>query len=399
MPRARKYNARGGALPSRSILHQLSKASYEENPPHVVDDGKEAWRLLHRTPTLAFYAPGDLLDKRIVIAVRGTNDLRDIRADVSIAFGRLEHSRRWKDDEREVRLFQASHPQSEWTYYGVGHSLGGAICDLLLKYGYIQQAFSYNPALADASHLAESPAETKHTRVYEQNDPLGRIGRAFGLQGSEVQDRGAETTLGAHKLENFEGGSLFVPAQTKKTAKATPKELATELGNDDLLRACPGAAWIRYPELANFASIDDVLAQSPIRCVFILYLIESASEGHWTLLFQRGNSIEFFDPLGIGCDNELAWVQSDKRAALGESKPLLLSLLLAPTQHKHVLFNKYDFQKESVRIQTCGRWCLVRAHCNDIDDDEFHSFILSQAKKMHCDLDSCVVELSRPLLK
>jgi hypothetical protein len=395
MPRARKFKVQGGALPSRSILHQLAKASYEERPEHVVDDGKEAWHLLHRTPTLAFYAPGDLNDHRIVIAVRGTNDFRDVRADVSIAFGRLEHSRRWKEDEREVRLFQASHPQSQWTYYGVGHSLGGAICDLLLKHGYITQAFSYNPALASAAHLAETP-DQKHTRVYEKSDPLGRIGRAFGLQGAEIQDKGAETTLGAHRLSNFEGGALEADGDG---ATATPQELATELGNDDLLRALPGAAWLKYPDLANYSSIDAVLSLSRIRCVFILYLIESASEGHWTLLFERGDTIEFFDPLGLGCDNELAWVQADKRAELGETKPLLLTLLLAPTQRKHVLFNKYDFQKQAVRIQTCGRWCLVRAACREMDDDAFHSFILSQAKKMRCDWDSCVVELSRPLLK
>lgn len=174
--------------------------------------------------------------------------------------------------------------------------------------------------------------------------------------------------------------------------------VSERLSADQLLKAVPGASFLKYPDIARFHSVDDLLATSQIQVVFVLYLTAENS-GHWTVLFRRSDGvIEFFDPYGIAVDNELSFVAPDARVALKETTPLILSLLVKSGQHEKWTWNKYDLQSDDPRYQTCGRWAILRALHRDMNDEQFHAFIKKEAQKDKGNFDFTAVRLTDPLL-
>jgi hypothetical protein len=205
----------GGAMPSRALLQQIAKQSYESSPAPKIDN----LTLVSATPTLKFYeAP----DNTIVVGIRGTNptDAQDLKADASIAVGQLESSKRFKSDLAALQNFQSRYSPSTYDYYGVGHSLGGAILDAFLTNGFLKNGVSYNPAV-QPQNLRN--ADIKNERVFAENDPLYALAKPFLARAPEVrkarQKKWWEKLVSAipyvnkaydlysgHQLDNFEGG-------------------------------------------------------------------------------------------------------------------------------------------------------------------------------------------------
>jgi len=186
-------------VPPKSLMVKIADASYEVSPPKEID----GWVLLKATRTLKFYKKG----KVILVGIRGTADGRDFRADLKIIKSRLDKSARYKQD-LEV-LTKVYNENSGDTFYGVGHSLGGAILDLFLQTGMVSKGISYNPAV-------EKPFfnSTKNYRIYMENDPLynfiGQYTRLGEVRKQPAVSRndavGAVQSVKAHLLSNFEGG-------------------------------------------------------------------------------------------------------------------------------------------------------------------------------------------------
>lgn len=205
----------GGAMPSRALLQQIAKQSYETSPAPKIDN----LTLVSATPTLKFYeAP----DNTIVVGIRGTNptDVQDLKADASIAVGQLESSKRFNSDLVALRNFQTRYSPSTYDYYGVGHSLGGAILDAFLTNGFLKNGVSYNPAI-QPQNLTKT--DIKNERVFAENDPLYALAKPFLARAPEVrkarQKKWWEKLVSAipyvnkaydlysgHQLDNFEGG-------------------------------------------------------------------------------------------------------------------------------------------------------------------------------------------------
>lgn len=196
------------SIPDVSKLQKMVKESYEEGK------SVEDWDLIKSTPTLKFY----FRDGSLVIAIRGTADARDIKADVLIAFGQLENSDRFKEDLAKVQeVIQQVEPSH---VFGVGHSLGGAILDLFLKKGLIEKGVSYNPAVQPQDITRTLP----NRRIYMSSDPLYLLIGRFLSQKPEVRDSKqslftklvqlsptgnvltANSYLKSHYLDQFEGG-------------------------------------------------------------------------------------------------------------------------------------------------------------------------------------------------
>ena len=215
-----------GVLPPRDVLQRMAKASYAERPPAMIS----SYRLVHQTPTLKFY----LLGNTIVVAIRGTKPTEkdDLVADANIALGRLPETARFKRDQSTLLSIQNRYPPSKYDYYGVGHSLGGAILDEFIHDGWIKNGISYNPAIAPRDVLQPNTNQ----RIYAEGDPLYKVMGQFA-KGSELRPK-KETTeppslvksivsnipvVGTlfnayedHKLDNFEGGATHRKNVLKK---------------------------------------------------------------------------------------------------------------------------------------------------------------------------------------
>ena len=201
-----------GILPERSVLHQMSKAAYSSNPARLID----GFKLIDSTPTLKFY----LLDKTIVVAIRGTvpTDKDDVKADASIPLNQLKNTARYQKDMSTLLDVMKRYPVSEYTYYGVGHSLGGAILDMFINEGWIKNGVSYNPAVQPKDFN-----KTSNQRIYQSGDPLYNVMGRFASN-VEVRQPKKKTALDVliskvpyvgtildayknHQLSNFEGGA------------------------------------------------------------------------------------------------------------------------------------------------------------------------------------------------
>ena len=177
----------------------------------------DGWGLVFQNPTLKIYQNGNTL----VVGIRGTKptDTGDLSADASIAVGQLASSNRYKNDERTLKEFQSRFPPSQYDYYGVGHSLGGAILDMFIKQGLVKNGVSYNPAVQPQDLSSNS---TQNERIYTSTDPLYQtLGRNLTVK-PEVRQRevpwyeklvsyvpwagSAFSLYKAHTLDNFEGG-------------------------------------------------------------------------------------------------------------------------------------------------------------------------------------------------
>jgi hypothetical protein len=109
-------------------------------------------------------------------------------------------------------------PPTEYYYSAVGHSLGGAICDELLKAGLVRDAWSYNPAVS----VGDFRTPLNNHRVYMDADPLYQLmGRnTINPEVRKYKPRSmlqrfmnsipyagkVAENLDAHSMANFQGG-------------------------------------------------------------------------------------------------------------------------------------------------------------------------------------------------
>jgi len=215
-------------------IQQMASAAYSPNPPDQIG----TFTLFHHTDTLKFYYSG----RYIVIAIRGTrpSDSRDLAADALAGVGRLRDSERWGRDKATVEEIQREFPRSQFHYIGVGHSLGGALLDLLLRGGYIRDGVSYN-AFPEPHELKGNPL---HRRIYNAEDPIYKL-LARVIPGIEVRRSNDPwwkrllkfsppyavwNALQKHTLDTFQGGAMTF--ETSKEYLALVKKKAKAEGYD-----------------------------------------------------------------------------------------------------------------------------------------------------------------------
>ncbi len=198
------------AAPTKKVLWEIENEAYKPIAAPRVD----GWQLLKETPTLKFYQNGAV----IVVGIRGSADMTDVRADLQILTGGLANSSRYKTDLQTLKDFQRFAKPTRFTYYGVAHSLGGAIMDEFINAGLIKSGVSYNPAV-DLSKFRNFPL---NHRIYNSDDPLYKIMGQFTVNPEVRQNKQGvlstlanftpfgklNTTLNAHKLSNFDGGGF-----------------------------------------------------------------------------------------------------------------------------------------------------------------------------------------------
>jgi hypothetical protein len=153
---------KGGAR-INPYFQQIAEAAYSDNPPHQIGN----FRLTMSTPTLKFYNN----DAFFAVGIRGTNlsDSKDIEADSMALVGRLKQSQRYQKDLADMKHMKQRYPQ--YSFVGVGHSLGGAVLDGLLRDGLLQSGVSYN-GLVEPQELRGNP---QHHRIYHSDDPIYKI--------------------------------------------------------------------------------------------------------------------------------------------------------------------------------------------------------------------------------
>jgi hypothetical protein len=232
-PQDFKIVLKGGAVPPRSDLQQMARQAYKEKPELQNAIGNN--RLFYHTPTLKFYMNGNT----IIVAIRGSKDSNDwVDNNSRIPFNGLRSGSRYITDANTIRMIKQAYPNYE--YYGVAHSLGGALLDLFLDDGLISRGLSYNPAVQTKDFNNTS---SRNERIYHEGDPLyNTMGRMLNNKPEvrpdtrpkdnswtswlvkkipyvgNILDYGkkAQDALDAHNLKQFEGGSNHFAVSTTR---------------------------------------------------------------------------------------------------------------------------------------------------------------------------------------
>jgi hypothetical protein len=345
----------GRGKPSNSDLLKIAKQTYKPGAEKKIGDAE----LVKETDTLKFYKK----DNEIIIGVRGSRGLNDALSDVTLGARSkvfLRSSPRMLRDIAEIKKFQEQYPPSQYHYSGVGHSLGGAIVDELIDQNLISEGQSYNAAVHRADLLKQSH---KHKRIYNEMDPLYRIGTLAGqsMHNTEVRKSTMPTPLTAHQtplsdlefqhsLGNpvLEGGS----ATNDSGSDSDPMEYAY---TDSDIRAALGNVPIhKYPELKAMASPDALFKRH--KAVILLFLTEGRNVGHWIAVIDHGTNYEVFDSFGVAIDGNRKWLDKEQLMEFGQTLPLLSNLL--GKGNKPINHNSTKLQADE--SDTCGRWVVWR---------------------------------------
>jgi len=178
--------------PPEGVDVAASVASYQANPPHNVN----GWELKVNTPTIKAYVH----DTRVLVAVRGTADREDLRADVSIPLNRISGTTRYQTDARTVRQLIARF--HGYRFYLTGHSLGSAISLQLTREfpGVFVHAEEFNGALQPRDILFQNQAVHE---TYASTDPLYLTGGRFWRYKRVIPTPNINS-LTAHKLATLQ---------------------------------------------------------------------------------------------------------------------------------------------------------------------------------------------------
>lgn len=198
-------------IPSKKILWEMENEAYETKPKKYVDE----FSLFSKyTDGIKIY----IKNKDIVVAIRGSADMADIKADLRIVNGSLYKSKRYQEDKRFLEYIHKIFPRNEgYKYYFVAHSLGSAIADQMLEEGLLDSGISYNGAVENKYRNNDN-----NYRIYNEDDILYNIMGKF-TKNHEVRKNNLSwkqklfnkiplgiigNSIKAHLLRNFEGGKV-----------------------------------------------------------------------------------------------------------------------------------------------------------------------------------------------
>lgn len=144
---------------------------------------------------------------------------------------------------------------------------------------------------------------------------------------------------------------------------------------------------LTYEELLNYDNIDDVLGKYGA-CVLLVETKDN--NGHWVCMFKTTSDdkkkepiISFFDSYALPIDDQLNFVDSDYRKENNMMYPYL-SHLFYHSPYK-IEYNEHQFQKLSPKINTCGRWCIMRLLLKHLPLKKFHK-LFKKGKNIDSDV-------------
>ena len=136
------------------------------------------------------------------------------------------------------------------------------------------------------------------------------------------------------------------------------------LSGDDILQSLNGKTKIyKYSDLSKFSSIDELL--HPYNNAVILYETKP-NYGHWICVLKRNdNVIEYYDPYGKPIDYPLKYINASFKKETNQDDIYLLKLMLKSPYD--IEYNNVAIQKLDRDISSCGRHCIMRIVCKDLN--------------------------------
>jgi hypothetical protein len=162
------------------------------------------------------------------------------------------------------------------------------------------------------------------------------------------------------------------------------------LSNHDITRLLSGKVnIILYPDLHKYTSIDQLL--QPYNCCILLYE-SKPNYGHWCALLKKDDAIEFFNPYGGLPDASLHLINPEFRIETNQNIPYL-KILMFKSPHE-LNYNEFQFQRKGKNIRTCGRHCVARSLCKNMNIYQYKDYLDKLCRYYSTDYDGVVTILT-----
>jgi hypothetical protein len=142
------------------------------------------------------------------------------------------------------------------------------------------------------------------------------------------------------------------------------------LSGMEMMALNPDAKLYRYTDLYNYDNVEDLFGDSDK--IIILYLLQSASSGHWVALFKNKDGLNYFDSYGVPEDYQFELLPFKQRQKLHEEQNYLKKMLF----HKKVCFNNITYQGKGTA--TCGCFVSHRLHNYRLNDLQYFNIFARQ---------------------
>ena len=134
--------------------------------------------------------------KLIVIAFRGTTNLKDVKDDISILLSTEHKNKRWQKARRLVEKVNDKYAD-EYKVYVVGHSLGGNLAEFATRHaGNKTVGFSRGNA-----KIGQKIKNKNYVDVYSKKDIISTLAQTS--KGGKQKEVNTDWGLGAHRMGNF----------------------------------------------------------------------------------------------------------------------------------------------------------------------------------------------------
>ena len=170
---------------------------------------------------------------------------------------------------------------------------------------------------------------------------------------------------------------------------------------------------IKYPDLSEFNSIDDIFQEGNslygmIRpdlpfdddsCI-ILYM-SKPNFGHWCTINRYRNKkgdlrrIDFLDSYGDMIDDQLEFINKDFRGISNQLTAHLCGLLSKEKVPIH--YNNIQLQALQGGISTCGRYAALFLKFNNLTVEKFANSLLAASEKYKIPIDQLVTLMTLKL--
>jgi len=180
------------------------------------------------------------------------------------------------------------------------------------------------------------------------------------------------------------------------------RRITEMISDDDLVRYLGDDVnnkIVKYADLSNYKTINELL---PKLNDYRIILIESEhNSGHWIVIsfYKIDNKpvIEYFNSYGMKMGTDLNFISSLMNRLLGQGKNDLDKLLDTAKDDVEIIYNKKRFQSNNQKVNTCGRWVLLRIimmkHYG-MNLYEFNNFIDQLKEKYNMEADIVVASLT-----
>jgi hypothetical protein len=150
---------------------------------------------------------------------------------------------------------------------------------------------------------------------------------------------------------------------------------------------------INYKNLKNVKKIDDILLDGTC---FILYETKERS-GHWCCVVldkkTTPNTLIFFDPYSGKIDtDQKKYISND--FVVPEN---YLSNLFKKSKY-NLEYNEHPYQQLKSGISTCGRHCIIRCLCKNLNTKQYDNLIKNYCQKSGLNPDQLVLSLTSEIL-